>query len=169
MTESIVGTLLNTGLDVADPEIVAARAGAGAGGCADNRDCPGDLWPHFADARLAVVARVGALPEGMELVVRFYAWNQREPLDELSLSVAPGAEIAVSQRVAERAVRLFSEVPARPTLAGDPPPPRIVIIAPPLEPEPTTARPAPWASRHGIRRALRRAAWTSSASAPSAV
>ena len=141
MTTSMVGSLLNTGLDVADPEIVAARAGAGAGGCADNRDCPGDLWSHFPDARLAVVASVGALPEGLELVVRYYSWSQREPLDELSLSVAPGAEIAVSQRVAERAVRLFSEVGPRPTAAGEPPPPRIVIIAPPLEPEPEPAPP----------------------------
>lgn len=149
MTASMAGSLMNTGLDVADPEIVAARAGAGSGGCADNLDCPHDLWDHFPDARLAVVASVGALPEGTALLVRFYAWNQRQPVDELELSVAPGAEAAVSQRVAERAVRLFAEVPARPVSPSapeGPPPPRIVIIAPPVEPEPA---PAPEPAREG--------------------
>ncbi len=150
LTASVVQAANNAGFDLADPEILVGRAGVGAIGCAENLACPGNLWMRFPQARLAIVGLVGAQTEGYAILIRYYAWNQSRPIDELSLTLAPGAELGVGQRVVERAAELLRTIPPAagpqplpapaptPAPAQEPPPPRVVIIAPP-EPAPEPA------------------------------
>lgn len=148
LTAAVVQAGYNAGFDLADPELLVARASVGAIGCAENLACPGNLWSRFPEARMAIVGLVGAQPEGTVVQVRIYAWNQNRPLDELTLTLEAGGEAALGQQVAERAAALLRNVPppapqhrAPAPVATQPLPPvvvapqRVVIIGP-LEPEP---------------------------------
>lgn len=134
MTEETLRALRNRGLDIADMEILRARTGAMANHCARNPACPGYLWAPFSEAKLAVVGEAGAVLEGVAVTVRFYAFDQPAPVEELSLTVAPGAETGFALRVAERAEILLAKV-------SEPRPPIAVILAAPA-PEPVPP-PAP--------------------------
>lgn len=150
LTEVVVQAGRNAGLDLADPELVEARAGVAALACADDLRCPADLWPRFREARLTVVGQVGAASEGTSVLLRFYAWDRSRPVEELSLVLSPGAESGFAERVAERAAALLQDIPTppvEPVVPAQPAPARVVIIGPeeaaPEDPGPELHLP-PW-------------------------
>lgn len=142
VTNEAVRALRLAGLDVRAPDALAARAGEAAQGCAEQARCPGNLWPLFPEANVAVVGLIWASPGGLQIEAQLYRPDERSPVETLQMAVADGAEAAFATRLAER-VKSWSVVPLPPPPEPEPQPPAPAPVDPYAILDPYTGQPVP--------------------------
>lgn len=107
----------DAGLDYEDADTIRKWAGNDADTCADQEDCPANLWER-TDARLAVVMSVGQTPKGLEITVALHGVEEAGAFKALRQVVAPGQEMAYAATIAKAAKDALPLLPERKPVAS---------------------------------------------------